>query len=373
MNFLKFNEAVRNIYDVVLSPDRWPATMDSIAALSDSTGAILHAKTPDGWAIPVHSPSIADALEAYVKEGWSARNPWLEHSIDAGFQIGDVYQNLDIVTAEEMERNPFHAEFLARFRLGRHMAALIHSPLGNPTCLVAHRDMSKGPFQKAEVDTHLLVAHHLEQSLRITSQLMQSNMAHQTLSGAFDAIERPAFILDENLHPIKLNPSAEKIIGKYFLEEEGQLTPILQDEKDTFSDIVRKAQNLTRDHGEALQPTAISARNRKERIVVWSVPLGGASADRLGLARSQKNVLVLAQPLKQQRLVDPTVIRSVYGLTPAEARLASLLAGGRTVKQAASELGLTQGSARFVLNRIFKKVGVHRQSELVPSILALCC
>jgi DNA-binding CsgD family transcriptional regulator len=59
-----------------------------------------------------------------------------------------------------------------------------------------------------------------------------------------------------------------------------------------------------------------------------------------------------------------------YGLTTQEARLASLLVGDFTLAQAATQLGITQSTARTVLKRVLAKTGTHRQTSLVRLLLA---
>ncbi|MGE4371314.1 MAG: helix-turn-helix transcriptional regulator [Xanthobacter sp.] len=367
----QFNKLVYKIYDAALSPEHWSAALDEVATLSGSNGAIIYAKKPEGWTFPLHSDGVSDALKAYVDEGWAEHNPWLESRMESGFRVGDVYRDLDIVTPEEMETNPFYTDFLRRFGLGRQMVAIIYSDLGNPTCLVSHRQMSRGPFQKNEMDQHLLVARHLEQSLRITCKVTQMNAQYSSVSNAFDMMDRAAFILDKNQTPIKINQSARNLLDSYFIQSNNQIKPVLPHEETTFSQVIKQAHNLVPENRTTLQPTTISDKQGKDRLVVWGVPLIGNSADKLGLVKDEKNVLVLAQPLQQDNRIEPTVIRSVFGLTTGEARLASLLGAGRSVAEAAKELNLTEGTTRFVLKRIFRKMDVHRQAELVMKIRQL--
>ena len=54
-----------------------------------------------------------------------------------------------------------------------------------------------------------------------------------------------------------------------------------------------------------------------------------------------------------------------FALSPAQTRLTLLLMTGRTVKQAAGVLGVTEGSARQYVHRIFSKTGVKRQVDLI--------
>ncbi len=58
-----------------------------------------------------------------------------------------------------------------------------------------------------------------------------------------------------------------------------------------------------------------------------------------------------------------------YGLTRAEARLALRLAAGKSVRDAASELDMAYETARTHLKRVYEKLDVNRQGELVAKIL----
>jgi DNA-binding CsgD family transcriptional regulator len=64
-------------------------------------------------------------------------------------------------------------------------------------------------------------------------------------------------------------------------------------------------------------------------------------------------------------------LRSLYRLTPAEARIADLLAGGNEVGEVAVRAGITLETARFHVKRVLAKTGVRRQTELVRLMLSL--
>lgn len=371
MDFSRFDKVIHDIYGATLDASGWASALDGVASLSGSTGAIIYAKRPTGWGVPIHSQSVTGALEAYASENWAQRNPWLQGRMEMGFRLGDVYRDLDIVTAEEMESNPFYTDFLNRFDLGRQMVAMIYSDLGEPTCLVSHRKMSKGPFQAEEMQTHLLIARHLERSLQISSSFLKKDAALNTASAAFDAMDRPALIVNNLGRPIRLNQSATHLLGTYFVEADDQIKPVLKKEQAEFLHMLRNVVPSGKEERMAPRPITISNSNGAERIVVWAIPLVGSSVESMGLAKPENSILLLTQPLQNNQVIDPIIIRNVYGLTTGEARVASLLAGGRNVKQIAAELGLTVGTTRYVLNKAFQKMGVHRQSELITKIREL--
>ena len=68
--------------------------------------------------------------------------------------------------------------------------------------------------------------------------------------------------------------------------------------------------------------------------------------------------------------VSAELVRSVFGLTPAETALACELAGGRSVEEAAEGLGISNETARTRLKHVFLKTETHRQAELMRVLLA---
>jgi DNA-binding CsgD family transcriptional regulator len=83
-----------------------------------------------------------------------------------------------------------------------------------------------------------------------------------------------------------------------------------------------------------------------------------ASRDR----RPRQSAAARSESWKRSRL------QSTFTLSPAQARLASLLFQGQRLKQAAAQLGITEGSARQYLKVIFAKTGAKRQADLVRVI-----
>ncbi|WKZ11576.1 MAG: hypothetical protein QY320_10840 [Gammaproteobacteria bacterium] len=64
------------------------------------------------------------------------------------------------------------------------------------------------------------------------------------------------------------------------------------------------------------------------------------------------------------------LLQERYGLTAGEARLATALAAGQSLKSASRTLGMSLNTARTHLKVIFKKTGTHRQADLVRELVS---
>ena len=59
-----------------------------------------------------------------------------------------------------------------------------------------------------------------------------------------------------------------------------------------------------------------------------------------------------------------------FGMTPAETRLADLLAYGKSLKDIGEHLHLGRETLKSQLRSLFKKTGTHRQGELIALFLS---
>lgn len=84
---------------------------------------------------------------------------------------------------------------------------------------------------------------------------------------------------------------------------------------------------------------------------------------------SDPMALVVVYDQEQNIETVESLLSRMYGLTPAEARLASLIANGRSLTEAADELKISHNTVRTHLKRIFSKTRTNRQSDLISLIL----
>ncbi len=75
-------------------------------------------------------------------------------------------------------------------------------------------------------------------------------------------------------------------------------------------------------------------------------------------------IILVSDPERQRRFLVRR-LQERFDLTAAEAYLAIEIVKGDGREAAAVRLGISAGTARIHLQRVFHKTGVHRQAELV--------
>jgi len=81
-------------------------------------------------------------------------------------------------------------------------------------------------------------------------------------------------------------------------------------------------------------------------------------------------LVLVVDPVRRPR-VDPELAAEVLGLTRTEGRVAVALAAGRTIADIAAAQGCAQSTVRMHLKRVYRKQGIHKQTELVRRIMSL--
>jgi DNA-binding CsgD family transcriptional regulator len=85
-------------------------------------------------------------------------------------------------------------------------------------------------------------------------------------------------------------------------------------------------------------------------------------------ALAERAPAYVSPPVSKSPEPNCDMLQRMLAVSPAQARLAIALFKGRSVKEAAAELSITEGSARQYLKQIFDKTGARRQSDLVRMI-----
>jgi len=143
-----------------------------------------------------------------------------------------------------------------------------------------------------------------------------------------------------------------------------------------FERIVRAGGPLTRrrgrlcgrDAGEnrALDSTLKQLRSQRAAIgrfagvITFGVPL-----------RRRDLMLLLLVDMQRPLACTAEQVAGLFGLSPAEARLAYALASGKTLLQHAKASNVALSTVRTQLRCVLKKSSLHRQSDLVRTIAGL--
>ena len=112
---------------------------------------------------------------------------------------------------------------------------------------------------------------------------------------------------------------------------------------------------------------AVVHRPQRRPIIIKAVVRGLPDARLL----SGVDALLLLTDMDDQPRISQESLMEIFGLTPSQARLASLLVEGKSLKEIAREMQNSSGTARNHLKVVFTQTGTNRQGELVSLLSRL--
>lgn len=177
---------------------------------------------------------------------------------------------------------------------------------------------------------------------------------------ALDARHVPAAFLDDCGRVSGLNREAEAILGDGLRVNNGRL---FSDDRQADAELRRIVGVLATPAGASLIETSpiMVARRGRRALLVEVLPTARSCPE----AGPGVVALLLITDLERQASVPESVLRTAFGLTSAEARLAKSLAEGNDLQAVCGILGIATETARTQLKAVFGKTQTHRQSELV--------
>ena len=161
-------------------------------------------------------------------------------------------------------------------------------------------------------------------------------------------------------------------------------------------DILRRGEGLS-DRNGGLHASLPADDGRLQRLLKRALPVFGSATPPVGgsmtiqrpLLRSRLELhvhpveigqadfgarraaaLVLVVDLESRSRIDPVRVATLLGLTPSEARVAALLAEGRSVREIAATAGYKESYVRWLFKQVYRKLGLSGQIALVQRVLA---
>ncbi|UVC10927.1 PAS domain-containing protein [Rhizobium sp. TH2] len=351
--------ASMHLSDVVAEPARWAEVLEEITQAVGAIGAGLIPQTGSEGAVA--TANLRDCLETYVRESWTEQDRVSHLRSRALLMRGEIALDRDLANADD--RAPFFEEFLPRFD-GRWWAGIGIRSGSDIWSLTMHRSLRQGPYEQSERAI-------LQQfSLRLNEVGSLAELAGRvTLSAvanSFDQMGKAVVAIDETGRFIHANAAATQLLGAAIQVAGGRLIFRDRHAAAEYSKVIERLRGLR--EGKILcAPPIIVRRENATPLAIRILPVDGAAKSPFLSARA----LLLLNEIMGPAKSDWQAFSRAFGLTPAEARLAALLAIGDSLENAASALGITRETARSRLKSIFQKTDTHRQGQLVALLASL--
>lgn len=302
-----------------------------------------------------------EGIGRYFSDGWLEVDYRARR--ERPLPLNTVFLDHRAVAEEERRKSEIYNELFVPWRMAYY--AGIRFPLGADEewfCFVA-RSEDKGGIEGADVANFKRVARSA-----ISAATMAVHMDAVHTRGVLKGLVAgrvAAALLDQNGRVSVVTPAAEALFDPSFGIRDRFLWASSLEDRQKLEGLAWRARN--RREPLPLRTFTIRAHGPGRPIEVDVSRVEGAGLDELPGARL---LLVFRDPQSgdaglARRLCD------TYGLTPAEADVAVLFGEGLSILQIATRRNVTELTIRQQMKSIYRKVGVHRQVDLLSLLVSL--
>ena len=350
------SDLVHLIYEAAFVPERWNRVLQEANDLSASASAQVFFFSDNSPPRGITLNNLRPLFDDFVKGDFSTFCASVQKM--QSVQPATFVRVDDFLTPEEIERDPARV-MLRRFGIGAHLCTAIPMPTGELAMFTFQKWIKDGDYEQDAIDKLDALRPHLERAILIASRLRMER-AEATIS-ALDLMGLPAAVLSSSGRVMAANSQLQRMDATFLPVAFGGLAIADRDANRLFQEAVTRM-NRT---GVAVGSIPVPAIGGDAAFVIRLLPLRRRARDISGGA----DILVLATQLTPGAPApSASLLNALFDLTPAEARLATDLAGGLTLAESAAKHSVTVKSARTYLERIFHKTDTHRQSQLVAML-----
>ncbi|MBB6122312.1 helix-turn-helix transcriptional regulator [Sphingobium subterraneum] len=344
------------IYEAAVQPALWPDVLQQVADHSRSRCCVFLSRSPDGvdWTTSTDSQQV---MNDYVNEGWANDMTLVQPLFEEqwpGFRTETDYR-----TPEEIAALPVHKSFFIPRGFSHGMGTLIQGA-GDVAVQITVQGFASDAAARAAVPTmdalrpHLARAISLSALLRSRSQIVVDSLS---LAGVAAAVISTAGKL-RSANSLFLDRMGDRII-----ESRGRLRFI-----DMFlSTQMSNALSRFRNGRERIQSVGVPGVEPSLAFAIHILPIIGTARE---VCDSDGVLMIIADP-SNRNVPSSDLLRLLFDLTPAEARLARLIARGQTVSEVATRAGIQENTVRAHLKAIYAKTGFSRQTDLALALVSL--
>lgn len=370
-------DLIGKIYDAALEPERWRQVLQDLTAAFGAAASGIHVRSfrrphvvkESGWVRRTGcswfaSSSLDPAYEKAYGEHYFAKDPWaacVPHQLTPGvFSAGQ-----QLVPQRELLRTEFYNDLCQPFGFADWIGGIALYEPGQ--CWIAvgmlgHR--GDAAFDTEHLAGLQLLMPHLRRALEVSRRMLELDREAELVVDTLDRAPFGVIFVDEAARVIRTNRAAERILSQcdgLAIEAKVLVTVDPRARGELSAAIGRTLQGTL---PNLLGPNLVQApRPHPARpLALFVAPVRPNNG---GLAESHARCVV--HVIDPDHAVDPPedVLRRLFSLTAAEARLALLVGQGLVPKEAAAKLGISWNTARFQLRQVFAKTRTDRQASLV--------
>jgi DNA-binding CsgD family transcriptional regulator len=361
---------IDRFYDAAVGVCGWDAVLRDLTRAFDAAFAAFGIVGPQSPGRILHTGIDPVLVERYLLRH-AGRNELARRT--EHLPVGSVITDAGLLPKAEFRRTGFYQDCLRPLGLDSlmNLRAVRHAN-GLAANLCLFRTAQQGDFGAAEVAAYERLAPHLCRAVALHLRVAEAEGERRALVGTLETLPRAALLVDGAMRVLRSNHAGATLLaardGLQSDRTQGGALRARNAEETVALRRMVAAAVAGQAAGQAVDGAEHLCLSRpppsRPPLIVAVLPLGAAGASSMGLPPEAAALLLVTDPAQRPDPPPLSLLREAFGLTRAEAEVAARAGQGEEVARIAEALGITPGTTRLHLHRVFEKTGVHRQAEL---------
>ena len=363
-------ELVGLIYDAAADAALWPRFLERFADSVRGTLTTLLLYDPDhhagniAAAVRIDPADVRRYNDHYVK-----LDVWGRHSAHR-LTPGCVLLGEQLCAPATVAATEFYADFLRPIDTFHMFAGIVSVDQPAISAITSLRPRRDEAFSAHEVRLLESLMPHLRRALALHQRMAGLHAAAASAASVLDALPHGVVLISRSLKILFLNRTAKLILDQRDgLRVHGQELHAHRPEDATrLRQLCRLAVGLdspcTTGIGGAMH---VPRRRSRQPLQVLAAPARTRTSS--ALAEQTAAVVFITDP-EHKHETPLKLLSDLFGLSPAEARLAGELVKGVSLQEASDTLNVSLNTVRTHVKSLFAKTGTRRQAELTRILVA---
>jgi DNA-binding CsgD family transcriptional regulator len=349
---------------------QWPIFLDALSSELRASTMSLFLSDPVGQQSTIQFAVGKDP--SYVKaynEHFATVSPFFGDWSHERWREGVIERSAEVCPDRLLLRTEYYNDWLRPQRI-HHLARGVVAREGQASWVLSFgRPKGSGSFTAQEMALFGAILPGLRGALQLRHHLLVARSERDAASAAFDALRIGVIFLDACDSPIRINSRAQAILDAAdgLKVERGMLSASCSTDTARLRRLIGQARDTTRQAIHSGGGTiALNRPSGREPLHAVVTPL---PRDHFSSGSGVAVSVVFVMERERESPVDHEVVRSLYGLTDAEAAVVEGLVRGLTLRQISAERRASIHTVRTQMKSVLSKTGAGRQAELVRQIL----
>ncbi len=360
------------LYEATAKPEAWLPFMQQLIDVTDSRSARLlifdKSATQVTRSLKVN---IDDSFHRQYVDYYVNACPWRpELKEKPAGQLYSTYMDFSC-----SQKQFLHTEFYTDWARPQHihhgMCGTLYEDEQRKIQFLIQRTSEPGHYrqeEKAFVNTMLVP--HMRRVCQLSALYTRMEGKSTAIAEATGRSALPFVLLDDSGKAIFTSPGAERIFAENdaLTLQHGRLCARRSKIQQQLAQLIEQARNAAQGKWDSAGGLLKIMRPARSEVTLLVSPIIGHS-EQLLFSPNQPYVAVFLYEASQHPRISEDILRTLYGLTPAEARVAAGIARGESLEDLAATQHKSMHTLRSQLKAAFKKTNTTQQSQLTHVVL----